>query len=478
MLTEPVPLDCSPQPLASGTTLPADPFAASYLVANIVFPTCADTVVLSDLAGLAHAADLATEREAPLLLVDLAAPAVGDPPPAADPALVAELERLDADDVVWAGDPTATAQAETVAGTSLDASSPEPAAAPLGLAAAPLPTPGQPTWIAGPGQEAAALALLPGIVLGGGTIRAVSSTEPATLAIETTGLAAGDVALLEGNDPTTAWRIQLALEGTQLPGGGTEVFPDRRIVAFYGSPVTFRLGLLGEQGPQETIDRLLPVVESYRRPGEVVVPGFELIATVADSAAGDDGDYSKELDVEAMREWIEVATANDAFVIIDLQPGRTDFLTQARRYEEFLRLPNVGLALDPEWRLAPDEVHLTQIGSVDGAEVNLVVDYLVGLVREESLPPKILVLHQFQTAMITNRELIRTPEELAVVVHVDGQGPLGTKYGTYDAMLAAPIGPDQTLWWGWKNFLDEDTPMATPEQVNAVVPLPVVVTFL
>ncbi len=164
-------------------------------------------------------------------------------------------------------------------------------------------------------------------------------------------------------------------------------------------------------------------------------------------------------------------------MIIDLQPGRTDFLTQAKKYEEFLRLPNVGLALDPEWRIGPNDVHLVRVGTVDAAEVNAVVDYLVDIVREEKLPQKALVVHQFQTAMITNRETIRTPPELAVVIHVDGQGPLGTKYGTYDTMLGAPIGPEQDLWWGWKNFLDEDTPMATPEQTNAVTPLPVIVTF-
>ncbi len=283
--------------------------------------------------------------------------------------------------------------------------------------------------------------------------------------------------VVEGLDETQRWRLDVALGGKQLPGGGTEVFPGRRIIAYYGSPVTFRLGLLGEQGPQETVERLKATIDTYRVGDELLVPGFELIATVASADSGEDGNYSKELEPDALREWIDVAAANDVYVIIDLQPGRTDFLTQAKRYEEFLRLPNVGLALDPEWRLGPDEVHLVQVGSVDGAEVNTVVDYLVGLVREERLPQKVFVLHQFQSRMITNRDLIRTPPELATVIHVDGQGPLPTKYGTYDTITGDPQGPDQVLWWGWKNFLDEDFPMATPEETNAVTPLPVIVTF-
>ena len=81
---------------------------------------------------------------------------------------------------------------------------------------------------------------------------------------------------------------------------------------------------------------------------------------------------------------------NGVYVILDLQPGRTDFLTQAKRYEEFLRLPHVGLALDSEWRLEPNQVHLRQIGSVDAAEINTVVDWLAALVREDEPAAKVL----------------------------------------------------------------------------------------
>ncbi len=178
-----------------------------------------------------------------------------------------------------------------------------------------------------------------------------------------------------------------------------------------------------------------------------------------------------------IRPWVDAARANDVSVILDLQPGRTDFVTQAKLYEEFLRLPNVGLALDPEWRLEPDQRHLRQIGSVSAEEINAVVDYLTGLVHQETLPQKVLVLHQFQKRMLPDRENVKTPPEIAVVVHVDGQGSLGSKYGTWDAMLNVPTSPDQTLWWGWKNFIHEDFPTANPGQVNAVEPLPVVVTY-
>jgi hypothetical protein len=175
-----------------------------------------------------------------------------------------------------------------------------------------------------------------------------------------------------------------------------------------------------------------------------------------------------------LRPWIDRAAEEGIYVFLDLQPGRTDFLTQAQEYEELLREPHVGLALDPEWRLAPDEVHLQQIGSVAAAEVQEVADWLAALTRENRLPEKLLVLHQFRFSMLPDRDTILAPPELAVVVHMDGQGTLDQKYDTY----AAITGGVEDRWrWGWKNFYDEDSPTATPSQVLELDPLPVLVTY-
>jgi hypothetical protein len=164
------------------------------------------------------------------------------------------------------------------------------------------------------------------------------------------------------------------------------------------------------------------------------------------------------------------------YVVLDLQPGRTDFRTQAQRYEALLELPNVGLALDPEWRLGPSAVHMTQIGSVGVDEVNQVVGWLADLTREHALPQKLLVLHQFQLRMIDGRERLDTSrDELAVMVHADGQGSQSAKQATWAALHQnVPAG----VFWGWKNFYDEDAPMLTPEQTMAQVqPRPDLISY-
>jgi hypothetical protein len=290
---------------------------------------------------------------------------------------------------------------------------------------------------------------------------------------------APSVTVLAGSfDPDlAAWQLPALTTAPELPGGGLTLFPGRRIVALYGNPTTAALGVLGEQGPEESMTRVAEIATGYDGDGTPILPGFEIIATVASASAGADNDYSEEMSLDQLRPWIEVAAANGIYVILDLQPGRTDFLTQAMYYEEFLRLPHVGLALDPEWRLEPDQVHLRQIGSVEATEVNTVATWLAGIVREENLPQKFFLLHQFHLSMIENRADIIRPPELAVVIQMDGQGPLSTKYETWNALLA---GTDPNVYlWGWKNFYDEDTPRggATAEQVLDLEPVPVYVSF-
>lgn len=271
------------------------------------------------------------------------------------------------------------------------------------------------------------------------------------------------------------WQIDVLAGGLQLPGGGQTLFPGKRIVALYGHPHTGGLGVLGEQGPEAAVTRAHELAEPYVAEDTEVIPAFELITTLASSRPGDDGDYSSELTIDDLRPWTEAATAAGMYVVLDLQPGRSDFLTQAKRYEELLALPNVGLALDPEWRLGSDEFHLEGIGSVGGEEVNDVVRWLADMVRRHRLPQKLLVVHQFTFGMITDRELIETPAELAVVIQMDGQGPLGSKLATWGALVA---GTEESGWsWGWKNFFDEDSPMATPERVLGLEPVPVFVSY-
>lgn len=208
-----------------------------------------------------------------------------------------------------------------------------------------------------------------------------------------------------------------------LPHDRVLVFDDTMLVAHYGSQKYPELGLLGEKPPAEAIDDIQARAKEYATiVDHDVEAAMELIVTVA-SGDPNNTKASQELRLTDQRAWVEPAGAAGVHVILDLQPGHVDFLTQAKIYERLLVLPHVSLALDPEWRLKPGQKHLEQIGSVDVEEVNAVADWLADLVRRKNLPQKALVIHQFTDSMIRHREKLNVShDELAVVIHADGHG--------------------------------------------------------
>ena len=453
--------DCSPVVADDLQISPTSLAATSIEISQAIYD-CAHEV------GLAFADDPAAIStlmsrgiRGPLLLVD----------PWFDIPLMGELGRLGPERIVAAGfDAPVLRYALADFTYEQVAVDQEATFSPGGLSNAPV-------WIVDNAQQAVPWAAL-GHPIGVGVYAVSGDLRALSPEIRNAIAGASQVELLSEFDDDAVWQLEVVRRGNELPGGGLLLFDagfSRRMVAMYGHPSGPGLGVLGEQSPDEGVERLRSIAEGYDADGSVVLPTFEIIATIASAGAGDDGDYSAETTRDEIRPWVETAVANDMYVVLDLQPGRTDYLTQAKMYEEFLRLPHVGLALDPEWRLKPHEVHLRQIGTVDAAEINEVVEWLAGIVREEALPQKLLILHQFQLPMITNRHQVETPPELAVLVHMDGQGPLRDKYNTWDVLTRQPDA--DRFYWGWKNFYDEDIPTANPEQVLIVTPTPVFVSF-
>lgn len=279
-----------------------------------------------------------------------------------------------------------------------------------------------------------------------------------------------------GGTEAFATVAKMAANAEELPGGGGLVFPGRRMVALYGHPWGGALGVLGEQGAADAAALAQQYADQYQEfSPEPVIPAFEIIATVAAGGAGDDGNYSNVTPSEDLTPYVDAITEAGGYVILDLQPGRAHLLDQAKIYEDLLKRPNVGLALDPEWKLHGDDLPLEQVGHIDVSEANEVAEWLAQLTRENDLPQKVFMLHQFQTQMIRNRDQLNTSHpELATVIHADGHGTPGMKMDTWNAMLTdLPSG----VWMAWKNFIDEDEPMLNPQQTMNIDPRPWIVSF-
>lgn len=272
--------------------------------------------------------------------------------------------------------------------------------------------------------------------------------------------------------PTTAATTTTTTPPPELPGGGRSIFPEHRVVAYYGNSQSAAMGVLGETGPEEAVGRLAEASAPFADPDRPVLGAFELIVSVAQPSPGDDGDYSVPTPPEQIQQWLDVARANDLLLLLDVQPGRASFVDAVKPLENFLRQPDVGLALDPEWRMGPGEVPGQTIGSVDVAEVNEVSAWLSDIVKAENLPEKLFVVHQFQDGMIINRPALEAREGLATALHIDGFGTQAQKIEKYTALAAkAPFEN------GLKLFYDEDIDMFTPAEALALEPSPDLITY-
>jgi len=252
----------------------------------------------------------------------------------------------------------------------------------------------------------------------------------------------------------------------QLPGGGRRVLPDYRLVGFSGGPGAEAFGRLhGDlaEAAAEIEEQAVPY--GIDRP---VLPVFELIATVVHATPGADGLFRSRSSDEVVRRHLAAAREAGALLLLNIQPGLAGFLEEVRAYEQWLREPDVGVALDPEWAVEPGEIPGEEFGSTTGAELDEVSAYLAGLVQEGNLPQKVMVYHQVAASVVQDETALRPRTEVAAIKSVDGIGSSTMKVDTWELLV------DRTPPWvamGFKLFYVEDVrsgPLMTPEEVLAL----------
>lgn len=282
------------------------------------------------------------------------------------------------------------------------------------------------------------------------------------------------VTRLSGSPPAPAPEAAVATPPPQveLPRGGRTILPDFRVVAYYGAPQDRQLGALGIGTPAAAARRLARQARGYARKSRPVLPAFELIAVVAAAHPGEGGRYNLRQSDAVISRYLRAARRARALLILDIQPGRSDFFTEAKRLEKWLREPDVGLALDPEWRMGADQVPGQVIGQVSAREVNATTAWLDQLVRRHDLPQKLLLVHQFTDGMVPEREL-KERDGLAYVLNADGFGSRAVKVAKYRRFVAQA----RQFGRGFKLFYEEDVDTMTPAQVMRLSPRPDVIVY-
>jgi hypothetical protein len=262
----------------------------------------------------------------------------------------------------------------------------------------------------------------------------------------------------------------------ELPRGGRTIFPRHRLVGYAGLTGASTLGRLGT-GP---LDQRVRELERRARPyasGREVLPFLEVIATIVQADPGRDGTYRTRIGDDEIARYLRAARKRDALLLLNIQPGRADFLDEAKAYRRWLAEPDVGLALDPEWAIGSGQVPGRVFGSTTGRELDDVARYLADVVEDGDLPEKVLVYHQLAPSIVRREQGLRNHPGVAVIKSVDGIGVREAKIETYRAVNRTT--PDH-VHAGFKLFYTEDAeagPLMTPQQVLALRPRPEYVIY-
>ena len=279
------------------------------------------------------------------------------------------------------------------------------------------------------------------------------------------------------------WPVKTA---AQVPGA---ILPGCRIVAYYGNPLSKRMGILGELPPEQMLARFDKVIAAWTRadPSTPVQPALHLIAVVAQGAPGRDGKYRMRMTdslIEMVSSW---AAKRNALLFLDVQVGKSTVQEELPRLVPFLKRSNVHLAIDPEFSMKPRKDRKegglvtdkpgSRIGTMSSDDVNYAIGLLSDVVKQNNLPPKVLVVHRFTHNMLTGAKKIRLDPRVQVVIDMDGWGQPWLKYDSYRAYVEA----EPVQFTGFKLFYHNDTkkgdPLLTPGEVLLLNPKPLYIQY-
>jgi hypothetical protein len=274
--------------------------------------------------------------------------------------------------------------------------------------------------------------------------------------------------------PPRLWPVK-----TVYPDVGA-ILPFKRIVAYYGNFYSKQMGVLGEYPPDQVLAMLASTTQMWAAvdPTTPTIPAIQYIAVVAQGTAGADGKYILRMPDDQIDQALSMANQVHGLLILDVQVGLSTLQQELPQLQKYLQMPQVELAIDPEFSMKYGNPPGTVIGTFDASDINYAAEYLASLVRANKLPPKVLIVHRFTEDMVTNYKNIQPLPEVQIVMDMDGWGSQAKKENTYQRVIE-----DQPVQFtGIKLFYKADlkppsTGMLTPAQVMKLLPTPVYIQY-
>ncbi len=258
------------------------------------------------------------------------------------------------------------------------------------------------------------------------------------------------------------------------------ILPFHRIVAMYGNLYSPHMGILGRLPEEELIDLLKKEIKDWEEADTLtpVIPAAHYIAITAQNNPGKGGTYRLRMPDSQLEKAISLSEKINGITFLDVQVGHSTVQIEVPTLEKYLLNPNVHLGLDPEWSMKDGSIPGSKMGSLDASDINFAIEYLSELVRKNELTPKILVVHRFTQAMITNYKDIKPTPQVQVVINMDGFGFPAKKIDSYRRF----VGGMPIQFTGFKLFYKNDiltSPfrMMTPSEILKLYPKPIYIQY-
>ncbi len=278
------------------------------------------------------------------------------------------------------------------------------------------------------------------------------------------------------------------------------VLPTHRVIAFYAVPGA------EPTGPAYVLtDAMLTQLtqqgDVYQKldPAHPVQLGIDLVVSVPDPFPGPSGYYSHHVDADTIQAYVDFCQSHNLLLFLDLNFGQAPVLQEAEFFFPYLeKYQFVHMALDPEWMFPRhDGIPGTNLSNVRASDLNPVIQAVAELPMKYHVPRKILIIHQYRPsgdgtaspndagqAELADKRNIVFDSRVDVVFHVDSVGGYvgdrADKTQQYTEWVKGDIQKYANFQYGgFKLFyhIEAKTRLMTPEEVLALDPAPLVVTY-
>lgn len=253
------------------------------------------------------------------------------------------------------------------------------------------------------------------------------------------------------------------------------ILPHARLLSYYGFPGVEQMGILGKHTPAELYPMLLDQALAYEDadPTKPVIMAYEVIASVAQRDPGADGSYIGRISDDVLQEYVDFCEKRKLHLLLDMQYGRLTTEQELEAIARWLEYPFVHPALDPEFSIEEGETPGVELGSIDGSDVTFAQQWCADFTATRGLPPKILIVHQFNVYSISNKDSIGPVDGVQFCLEVDGFGTPEMKLETYGVLTRNPIEFHGFKLW----YSGEDDPMMSEKDVINLDPSPDVIIY-